>query len=145
MFRLDVWAVTGMVPAPSGWPSLQRIAAGVQSVMHGMASPRRSPRSTPTAAAAPHPSRRQRGEHTSGSPIVEEPRLANMYYTACKAAATANAGHIESTQVEDTTHSEVPRLVTISFKDRGCLAVGMPFPLEVRTYRVGSNPTGTTF
>ena len=95
--------------------------------MHGMASPRRSPCSTPTAAAAPpvlHDDSARR-RHTSGSPIVEEPRLANMSYTACKAAAARESGTRRATQESHRERHSVsrPGSVTISFKNRCRLAV----------------------
>ena len=83
------------------WVAFQRIPGSARERTPGsdgmVPCPRRSPRSTPTAAAAPpvpHDDSARR-RHTSGSPIVEEPRLANMSYNACKAAATAKAERVE--------------------------------------------------
>ena len=92
----------GMVTAPKGglpahtWVRRSRHAVGVPRAVMVWSQ------KCPDAPRAPHAplspleprlrsytvQRRDHGEHTSGSPIVEEPRLTNMSYTACKAAAT---------------------------------------------------------
>ena len=103
-----------------------------RAVMVWLPSPdaRRAPHA-PLPPLEPRPrsytvQRRDHGEHTSGSPIVEEPRLANMSYNACKAAATPRKRDASSRlkKVDTERHSvSRPGSVTISFKNRCRLAV----------------------
>ena len=123
-----------MVTAPRGRPSNAYLALRVsvaRAVMVWSPAP-----DAPRAPHAPLPpleprlrsytvQRRDHGEHTSGSPIVEEPRLANMSYTACKAAAARESGTRRATQESQRERHSVsrPGSVTISFKNRCRLAV----------------------
>ena len=123
-----------MVTAPSGWPSnathtFLRVGSDVMvwrphDAPHAPPPPPPPPPQPYTTTAS-----RPRRRHTSGSPIVEEPRLANMSYTACKAAATRESGTRRATQESRRERHSVsrPGSVTISFKNRCRLAVGMPF------------------
>ena len=83
--------------------------------------------------------RRERVRALPSAPIVE---IRN--YTACK--GWRYPPRVTSSTRKLTHTLRNAPMVTISFKNRHtCLAVGMPFPVEVHTYRVGSNPTGLTF
>ena len=84
--------------------------------------------------------RRERVRAHPSAPIVEE-----SDYTACKGWRYPPRDTSSTRKKKVGRHSDTPRSVTISFKGSSCLAVGMPFRCRVRTYRVGSNPTGVTF
>ena len=137
MFRRLVWAVNVWSRHQVGWPSpLQRTAplriprpsAWVSDARYGV------PTTLPTLhphrrRRPPSPTRRQRAETSHfRQPHSRRARLVNMSYNACKAAAPAKAGRVETTKVDRERHSvSRPGSVTISFKNRCRLAVGMPF------------------
>ena len=122
LFRLHVWAVTGMVPAPSGLAflathSCRRAASdawyGVPTTLPTLHPHRRR--------RPPSPTRRQREARTRypfRQPQREEPRLANMTSTPARLPLPRKriASRLPRRR-QRTTVSSRPGSVTISFKN----------------------------
>jgi len=110
----------GMVTAPRGRPSNAYLALRV-SVLRAVMVWSPVPDAPPAPPPPPPPplqpyTTTARGRHTSGSPIVEEPRLV---LHACKAAAPRESGtrRDDSRSRQRTTLRSRPGLVTISFEN----------------------------